>query len=107
MNNFWEHLKEGGFLTTSGPPSSKFGGIYTIQKDENKVFWLVLSQKENAPLLTPKQAQQIKIKLNLGEENIIILNGLGAQNCIGDNGKIDIKSNAYACILKVKLLSTN
>jgi type II secretory pathway pseudopilin PulG len=107
MSNFWVHLKEAGFTSTSTPPSSKFGGMYTIEKDANKVFWIVLSEKDQVALLTPKQAQQIKIKFNMSDENIKILNGSGNQNCVGENGQIDIKSHVYACILKVRLMPVN
>ena len=107
MSNFWIHLKEAGFSSTGTAPSSKFGGTYTIEKDESKVFWIVLSEKDQGALLTPKQAQQIKLKFNLSDENIKILNGSGNQNCVVENGQIDIKSHVYACILKVRLMPVN
>jgi type II secretory pathway pseudopilin PulG len=106
MSIFWIHLKEAGFSPTSTAPSSKFGGIYTIEKDANKVFWIVLSEKDQAALLTPKQALQIKTKLHINDENVQILNGSSSQNCLGENGQINIKSSAYACILKVRLMPT-
>lgn len=101
---FWIHLQEAALCEKDISHKSKFGGIYTIEKDNDQTFWLVLSENNQNGLLTPKQAQMIKNK-SQNSEDIKILNSKNSQSCLNNNGEPNIQSSTHSCILKIKLLS--
>jgi hypothetical protein len=72
-NAVWEHLAKGGFVSCETPPTSKMGGRFTVVFQPNPLLsghWLMLGKENgaqaNGGLFTPKQAQQLKNKMDSG-----------------------------------------
>lgn len=73
----WQHLAKGGFISSESPPTSKMGGLFTVVFMPGGTLpghWLMLG-KENGPqanggLLTPKQAQLLKNKMDAGVTSV-------------------------------------
>ena len=78
MKAFWIHLHEAGLIESSEKPSSKFGGFFSVKKDSDQQYWLILSESEGKALLSPKQAVSIKAKLGYNNDDVIIANGEGS-----------------------------
>ena len=103
----WKHLMYAGSLSHGDIPSSKLGGKYRLASNPAQGFsgvWLMLGAGNQArgALLTPKQAQSIKMRADDGKANqgmIRFMEGEGAQgNCL--NGDVLNLSNPNpACVL--------
>ena len=108
-NQVWTHLHAAGLWKDASLPTSKLGGVYSISTDQDGQHWITLSlNTNNAALLTPKQAVELKAKLqtmdgDTAEDDIIIENGQGTQTpCITGN-RINHETKQKACIIRYKL----
>jgi hypothetical protein len=69
----WQHLAKGGFIASESPPTSKMGGRFTVVFQPSVSLsghWLMLGKengtKADGGMFTPKQAQQLKNKIDSG-----------------------------------------
>lgn len=105
----WVHLNAAGLWKNQDSPTSKLGGTYNLSTTEDGQHWITLSlNASGAALLTPKQAVELKAKLqsmdnDLLDEDVIIDNGQGAQNTCLINGKIKHDVKKKVCIIRYKL----
>jgi type II secretory pathway pseudopilin PulG len=103
----WVHLQKAGLIKTSEEPVSKFGGHYTIETDDHNTHWILLSNNNGEGLLTPKQAELIKSKIEGGHieseySSVKILNGKGQTTCLNGNN-VNRSINDSVCVIKIKL----
>lgn len=66
---FWQHLSKASIINSDIAPTSKLGGRYTVvfqPETEMPGHWFLLSKEGGAGLLTPKQAQALKNKIDQG-----------------------------------------
>jgi prepilin-type N-terminal cleavage/methylation domain-containing protein len=105
---FWVHLAKAEHLPEATPPSSRLGGQFSIEGDQNaRKNYLVLSQPEKGGLLSPKQAADIKAKageIDPSTGQIQIIEGADSQagSCIKDGG-YNLTIKEPTCILRVAM----
>lgn len=103
----WKHLMHAGSLSHGGIPSSKFGGKFRLASNPDQNFggvWLILGSGNDArgALLTPKQAQMIKMRADDGKPSegmIRFLDGQGGQGSCLNGEQFNLQTNSPACIL--------
>ncbi len=102
---FWIHLYKAGLLEDYTPPPTKFGGQYTVSSDDQKNLWLIMSSKDGGGVLTPKQAQKIKSKLqsSVNDSSIQIKNGKNTTTCIASDGTLNLLNDESSCIVRIKI----
>ncbi|CAO5678270.1 MAG: hypothetical protein HEEMFOPI_00322 [Holosporales bacterium] len=102
---FWIHLNKAGFMEAQEPPSTKFGGVYSVSSDEQNTLWLTLALKNGDGILTPKQAQKLKSTLqrNEAESSFIIQNGKNQNTCLKSDGTLDLLIDEASCVFKIKM----
>jgi prepilin-type N-terminal cleavage/methylation domain-containing protein len=116
---FWEHLYYAGYISSSVPLSSKFGGKYSVVykfSDDFDGHWLMLGKERpdsviaDGPLLTPKQAMAIKSRSddgmyatnpNLGSVRITEGKGVSKGQCVKDNKYLNLETKSPVCIVLV------
>ena len=65
----WQHLNKASIINSDTSPTSKLGGRYTVvfqPSAEMPGHWFMLSKEGGTGLLTPKQAQALKNKIDQG-----------------------------------------
>lgn len=110
---FWQHLGKSQILSTDIAPSSKFGGRYKIVFQpyaEMSGHWLMLSKEDDSGLLTPKQAQALKNKIDQGnsatnpsEGQLVVKD---AKNAVGrciSNSHLNLATTTPDCVVYYKL----
>lgn len=106
---FWQHLSKASIINSDKAPTSKFGGQYTVvfqPSTDMQGHWFLLAKEGGAGLLTPKQAQALKNKVDQGNSTIdpnqgqlIVKDALGATGrCIRDK-RINLENKASDCII--------
>ncbi|MCX7337833.1 MAG: prepilin-type N-terminal cleavage/methylation domain-containing protein [Alphaproteobacteria bacterium] len=110
---FWEDLAKAGQLPSALPPTSKFGGKYSIvhQPDaQSHGHWIQLGKENgntaNGGLLTPKQAKMLKSKMDEGEDaidpskgSLKVIDGTNTSGkCIKD-GRLDLSVKTPVCVV--------
>ncbi len=69
---FWQHLGKSLIINTDKAPSSKLGGRYKVvfqPSADMSGHWFMLSKEDDSGLLTPKQAQSLKNKIDQGNNS--------------------------------------
>ncbi|HLD95666.1 MAG TPA: type II secretion system protein [Alphaproteobacteria bacterium] len=113
-NLVWEHLHHAGFHKSNAPQKSKIGGVYIIGTNLKNLsgLWVALVGANASgdflpPVLTPKQAQTLKLKSD--EENpqegafyVTEGDGVSAGECI-QAGKYRLDHNRPTCIILGKI----
>lgn len=101
---FWQHLSKASILNSDIAPTSKLGGRYTVvfqPSAEMPGHWFMLSKEGGTGLLTPKQAQALKNKIDQGNNatnpnqgQLIVKDASGAVGrCVnGDHLNLDTKT---------------
>lgn len=109
---FWVHLFKAGQVSSDKSPASKLGGKFSVVSDPTSQMsgnWLMLGKEngENADgaLLTPKQAQMLKIKGDEGntkpDEGVFRVTegkGVSSGQCLRDH-QFNLSNSAPACII--------
>jgi len=107
-NQFWIHLAKADHLSEGQAPSSKLGGLFTVEGDlALKKNFLVLSGPEKSGILTPKQAAALKAKAGERDPStglMQIIEGVGAASgtCIHE-GSFQLATKSPTCIVRVEL----
>ena len=106
---FWQHLSKASIINGDKAPASKLGGKYTVvfqPSTEMPGHWLMLAKEEGSGLLTPKQAQALKNKIDQGSSavdlnqgQLIVKDAPGATGrCIRD-GHLNLDNKNPDCII--------
>ncbi|CAO5678036.1 MAG: hypothetical protein NEHIOOID_00182 [Holosporales bacterium] len=97
---FWVHLFKAGMSAFEKNYPCKMGGVYTVEQDSSTLY-LVVSNPNQAGLLTPKQAKIIESKL--GSNAVDIADGKDNQGLCLSNGVLNLKTTRPVCIVKIKI----
>lgn len=104
----WIHLKASGNSENSTAPSSRFGGRFSIVHNPTPSLhghWIMLSNSNSSGILTPKQAQKLKTKIDgnhtVFNEGFLQITDDGSNECIS-NGTLNAGSSKSACITYMK-----
>ena len=101
---FWQHLNKASIINSDTTPTSKLGGCYTVvfqPSAEMPGHWFMLSKEGGAGLLTTKQAQALKNKIDQGtnatnpnQGQLIVKDAAGAVGrCVnGEHLNLDTKT---------------
>lgn len=106
---FWQHLNRASIISTDVAPTSKLGGRYTVvfqPHPEMPGHWFMLSKEGGSGLLTPKQAQALKNKIdqgnsaiNPGQGQLVVKDTQGAVGrCVRD-GHLNLETTTAECIV--------
>jgi prepilin-type N-terminal cleavage/methylation domain-containing protein len=106
---FWQHLGKASIINTDTAPSSKLGGHYTVvfqPSTEMPGHWFMLSKEGGAGLLTPKQAQVLKNKIDQGNNatnpsqgQLIVKDASGAVGRCVRNGHLNLETTTAECVV--------
>ncbi len=109
---FWQHLSKASILNSDTAPTSKLGGHYTVvfqPSAEMPGHWFMLSKEGGAGLLTPKQAQALKNKIdqgnnamNPGQGQLIVKDASGTSGRCVNNGHLNLASTTPDCVVYYK-----
>jgi prepilin-type N-terminal cleavage/methylation domain-containing protein len=105
---FWVHLAKAGYLSEENAPSSKLGGKFIVEgnQDTHQNF-LLLAGKDKAGLLTPKQAAALKAAAEDGGPStgqVQVMEGQGNKGGSCVRGEVfNLETKTPACILVVAL----
>lgn len=107
-SHVWIHLAKGGLLDSEDAPTAKIGGHFMVLSDISPALkgnWIILTGKSGAmlPALTPKQALQLKSKLDestpdKGQLRVIDGAGIGDNKCLTGN-TYNINNKSPACVV--------
>lgn len=107
-NLVWIHLKASGNSENSTPPTSRFGGHFSIVHNPTSSLqghWIMLSNPNSSGILTPKQAQKLKTKIDgnhtVFSEGFLQIKDDGSNECIRD-GILNANSSKATCITYMK-----
>lgn len=105
----WQHLKASGNSENSTSPSSRFGGSFSIIHNPDPSLqghWIKLSNPNGTGILTPKQAQKLKTKIDgnnsVFTEGYLQIKDDGTQECI-KSGSLNANSTKSSCITYMKI----
>ena len=101
--NAWEKLIADGammpLLKDEKDPPAKIGGVIKLQRIDD-AYWLVLSAKDDTPLLTPQQALLVNKTLDNGDPNSGNVRSSG-ERCVVD-GQYNLSVHEKVCTLRIK-----
>lgn len=107
-HQFWIHLAKAEYMPQATAPSSKMGGIFTVEGEasQGKNF-LILSASQKGGLFTPKQAANLKAKAGESDPTLGMLlfsegTNVSPGSCL-KNGLLFLEAKTPTCILKVPL----
>ena len=110
---FWQHLGKSLIIGTDTAPSSKLGGRYKIvfqPAADMPGHWLMLSKEDDSGLLTPKQAQALKNKIDQGSSatnpnqgQLVVKDAKNAMGRCVSEGHINLAVTTADCIIYYKL----
>ncbi|MBA4249850.1 MAG: hypothetical protein C0432_05045 [Candidatus Puniceispirillum sp.] len=108
-NIVWQHLKASGNTENSTSPTSRFGGNFEIVYNPDSHLqghWIKLSNPQNSGILTPKQAQKLKTKIDgnhsVFTEGYLQIKDDGSDECI-KSGALNANSTKSSCITFMKI----
>lgn len=104
---FWQHLNKAAIINSDPAPTSKFGGRYTVvfhPFPDMPGHWFMLSKEGGTGLLTPKQAQSLKNKIDSGNTNptqgqLIVKEAPGAVGRCINNGHLNLEIKTPDCVI--------
>jgi prepilin-type N-terminal cleavage/methylation domain-containing protein len=117
-NYYWKHLTQTNLLiqplTPQGTPSSKLGGIFTVEHAlvaDRPGIWYLLGEinanNNTGGLLTPQQAYFLDKKYDTGNPDtghIRPRTGVGAENpCITSDNQYNLTTKSRCCIVYFQL----
>ena len=110
---FWQHLGKSQIITSDIAPSSKFGGRYKIVFQPHADMpghWLLLSKEDDTGLLTPKQSQALKNKIDQGnsatnpnEGQLVVKDAKNAAGRCINNDHLNLAITTPDCVIYYKL----
>ena len=110
---FWKHLNKASIISSDTAPSSKLGGRYTIAFEPSAEMhgnWLMLAKEGGAGLLTPKQAQSLKNKIDHGNNatnpnqgQLIIKDAHGSTGRCVKGDHLNLEVTTPECVAYYKL----
>jgi prepilin-type N-terminal cleavage/methylation domain-containing protein len=109
---FWQHLSKASIINTDTAPTSKLGGRYTVvfqPSAEMPGHWFMLSKEGETGLLTPKQAQALKNKIDQGSNStnpsqgeLIVRDASGVSGKCVSNGHLNLATTTSDCVAYYK-----
>lgn len=111
-NLFWQHLGKSLILNTETSPSSKLGGVYRVvfqPSAEMPGHWFMLAKENGDGLLTPKQAQALKNKIDQGanatnpsQGQLVVKDAQNAPGRCISNGALNLEITTADCVVYYK-----
>ena len=105
----WVHCAAAGLLLHPRPPSSKFGGCFSVHYEGGE-HWLRVGQGRNGSqgLLTPKQIQLLKIKAEEEDPSSGVIRvqsgaGLSPTACVTADNRFNLENKKPSCVLQMAL----
>lgn len=109
---FWQHLGKASIINSDTAPSSKLGGRYTVvfqPAADMPGHWLMLAKEGGTGLLTPKQAQALKNKIDQGtnatnpsQGQLVVKDAPGAVGRCVSNGHLNLEITTAECVVYYK-----
>jgi prepilin-type N-terminal cleavage/methylation domain-containing protein len=110
---FWQHLGKSLIINTDKAPSSKLGGRYKVvfqPAPDMPGHWFMLSKEDDSGLLTPKQAQALKNKIDQGNNStnpsqgqLIVKDAKNAAGRCVSGGHLNLATTTPDCVVYYKL----
>lgn len=109
---FWQHLGKASIINSDTAPSSKLGGRYTVvfqPSADMPGHWFMLAKEGGAGLLTPKQAQILKNKIDQGNNatnpskgQLVVRDAQGAAGRCVSEGHLNLAITTADCVAYYK-----
>ena len=109
---FWQHLGKASIISSDTAPTSKLGGRYTVvfqPFNDMPGHWFMLSKEGEAGLLTPKQAQILKNKIDSGNNavdpnkgQLIVKDAKNANGRCVSQGHLNLEVTTPDCVVYYK-----
>jgi prepilin-type N-terminal cleavage/methylation domain-containing protein len=106
---FWQHLNKASIINTDTAPTSKLGGCYSVvfqPSADMPGHWFMLSKEGNAGLLTPKQAQALKNKIDQGNNatnpnqgQLIVKDASGSVGRCVNGDHLNLETKTAECVV--------